>query len=194
MPLPTTAKRKHMHQRSIQCNAYLREDGLWDIDAQMSDVKSHVMDQNVEGRTVNAGEPFHDMHLRITLDKQLLIHEAHAVMAATPFKMCPNIAIAYKKLEGTRIGPGWNRKTRELFMGVNGCTHLFDMLKPMSTTAIQAIVPTLDENIQKMALPYVINSCHSWSESSQVVRDYFPKLYIAPISTETKDDAEEKSA
>lgn len=185
MPLPTAVNRERIHRRSVVCDAFRREDGLWDIDAYMSDVKDHKTEANVEGRTVEAGDPFHDMGLRITIDQRFLIHEVHATMDATPFKMCPRITGAFKKLEGTRIGPGWSQKTKDLLSGVQGCTHLYDLLKPVSTTAIQAIFPMLNDNIKQMAFGLVINSCHSWGESSQVVRDHFPQFYV-PLSNTAK--------
>ena len=40
MPLPNPVPRKLMHTRAIECNGYEREDGLWDIEAHLTDTKT----------------------------------------------------------------------------------------------------------------------------------------------------------
>jgi len=32
-------RRRHMHTRTIECNGYLRDDGLWEVEARLRDVK-----------------------------------------------------------------------------------------------------------------------------------------------------------
>lgn len=39
MPLPNSTPRKKMHHRRIDCESYLRDDGLWDVEAQMRDTR-----------------------------------------------------------------------------------------------------------------------------------------------------------
>ena len=36
MPLKPAAKRKHLHTRHITCEGFMRDDGLWDIEARWS--------------------------------------------------------------------------------------------------------------------------------------------------------------
>ncbi len=68
MPLPSpSVPRKHIHTRRIVCEAFERADGLWDIEANMTDVKSHDVDRAC------AGEPLHDMWVRLTLDTTFVI-------------------------------------------------------------------------------------------------------------------------
>lgn len=188
MSLPESVEREHLHTRRISCEAFRRTDGLWDIDGHMMDVKTYYVEANEEGRTVEAGEPYHDMSLRITIDKQFLIHEVHATMAATPFQMCPKITAAFKQLEGTRLGPGWHSKTRELLGGTKGCTHLLELLRPIATTAVQAIWPMMDENMRQYSAALALNTCHSWSQSGEVVKQYFPKLYKSEDSVKFEKD------
>ena len=42
MTLSTPAPRKHRHTRTIHAEGFLREDGLWDIEARMIDSKTYV--------------------------------------------------------------------------------------------------------------------------------------------------------
>jgi hypothetical protein len=50
MPLPSPAvPRTHIHTRRIACEAYEREDGLWDVEANMTDVKTYDVDRASAG-------------------------------------------------------------------------------------------------------------------------------------------------
>lgn len=177
MPLPKPARRTLHHRREIVCEGYLRDDGLWDIEARMTDKKTHSIDNPERGGYVGAGEFFHDMRMRITMDKKLFIHQVEASMDDSPFQMCPGIARAYKQLEGTQIGPGWHRKALELTGGVNGCTHLNELLKPITTTAVQSIWPSGDTDMVKLGANGLLNTCHTWAQNSSAVKTYLPELY-----------------
>ena len=41
MPLPEAQARTRLHTREYVYQCYLRDDGLWDIDAELSDVKDY---------------------------------------------------------------------------------------------------------------------------------------------------------
>ncbi len=41
MGLPEAATREKKHHRKIDCEGYLRSDGLWDIDAHLVDTRSY---------------------------------------------------------------------------------------------------------------------------------------------------------
>src|SRR5919109_5191059 len=68
MPLSNAVPRKLIHTRAIECKGYEREDGLWDIEAHLTDVKSVVHSRREGGRARQPGEPVHDMWLRVTID------------------------------------------------------------------------------------------------------------------------------
>ncbi|WP_417581899.1 DUF2889 domain-containing protein [Nitrincola sp.] len=179
MPLSKPVRRKLHHRRQIVCEGYEREDGLWDIEARMTDKKTNTLDNPERGGFVAAGEYFHDIRMRLTLDRSLKIHQVEASMDATPFQMCPGIVAVYKRLEGTRIGSGWHRKALELTGGVQGCTHLNELLKPLTTTAIQTLWPSGDEDMVKLGAKGLLNTCHTWAQNSPAVQQYLPELYLA---------------
>ena len=56
MPLPKAAARKLMHTRTIDCRGYEREDGLWDIEGRLSDIKSYTW-KNRDGDTPRISHP-----------------------------------------------------------------------------------------------------------------------------------------
>src|SRR5262245_39526036 len=61
MPLPpSTHQRRHIHTRRIVCEAFERDDGLWDVEANMTDAKTYDVER------ASAGEPVHNMWVRMT--------------------------------------------------------------------------------------------------------------------------------
>ena len=95
MTLLSPVARKPIHHRRIDCHGYLREDGLWDIEGHLTDVKSYPFPNTFRGE-IQPGEPLHDMWLRLTLDDDLTVIRAEASTAAGPFAVCP--AVSYTHL------------------------------------------------------------------------------------------------
>lgn len=181
MPLPKAQRRQLQHRRVINSEAYLRDDGLWDIEARMTDIKSETV-ENEERGYVSAGEPFHDIRLRVTIDAFLKIHNAHASIDASPFKICPHISDAYNKLVGIHIRPGWRAKIKELLGGANGCTHINELFPVIATTAFQALWSHSDEATQKQGFKLMIDKCHAWSQDGKLAGKLFSEDDL-----ETKD-------
>jgi len=176
-------KRTQIHQRQIICNGYLREDGLWDIEACLTDTKSHPLKTAQRG-IIPTGEKIHKIWLKLTLDDQLLIHQVEARTEAAPFTSCAEVNASYKKLEGVKIASGWNRKVKQLFSGVKGCTHLNELLPVVATSAIQTIYPYRDmrpeitTSDEKSLNPVLHNSCHSFDLHGDIVKTYWPESYL----------------
>ncbi len=183
MPLPEPASRQHIHTRRLTCEGYLRDDGLWDIEGHMTDVKTYGFANSHRGE-IHAGEPIHDMWLRITVDDQLLIHAVDAVTDAGPFRICPDIAPAYQALVGLHVKPGFTQRVKELLGGVEGCTHLTELLGPIATTAYQTVYasrarkhgPSKPSTEWKRPPPH-LNTCHALASDSEVVAEKFPQFY-----------------
>lgn len=134
-----TPSRRLIHQRHIECLGYLRDDGLWDIEGHLEDRKTHPVPLASEGRTVEPGQPYHRMSLRLTVDDELRIHALHAEMHNVPTHECPGAIAAYQKLVGEHLGPGFTRRIKTLLGKAGGCTHLSELLLPIATTAFQTI-------------------------------------------------------
>ncbi len=131
--------RRLIHRRQVECLGYLRADGLWDIEGRLADSKTHAVPLVTEVRTVEAGEVYHGMLIRLTLDDEFIIREVQVNMSSVPTGECRGAAPAYQKLLGERIGAGFSRRIKELFGGIGGCTHLSELLLPIATTAFQTI-------------------------------------------------------
>ena len=179
MALPEPATREKLHHRQINCRGFRREDGLWDIEGELSDTKTYSY-QNRDRGEVAAGEPVHLMQLRLTLDLDMNIIEVHANMDYAPFKMCSGARAVMKKLEGLKIGSGWLRQARERIGRRESCTHLFELLGPLSTTAYQTMHLALETRAEKKSTrqrPRIIDQCYSLSSDSPIVKLEWPKFY-----------------
>lgn len=191
MPLSSPSSRELFHTRTVQCQGFKRADGLWDIEGRMTDIKAHDMPHpEIANETLAANHALHDMWLRITVDLDLVIHDAEAAMDSTPFTYCPQIAPDYKKLIGLQIKGGFTKQVKSLLGGVQGCTHLVELLGPIATTAFQTThqIAQLSEDWSTTGpLPKIMDTCHSWSRSGPIVRKNWPHF---ASDADTKNQSE----
>jgi hypothetical protein len=123
MSLSTSAPRRHLHTRTIACEGYEREDGLFDIEARIVDTKTYAVTEPYRGLR-QPGEHVHDMQLRLTLDRDMVVRDIEVATNHAPYDPCFTVAAAYKGLVGAKIGGGWRRAVNEAVGGTKGCTHL----------------------------------------------------------------------
>jgi hypothetical protein len=142
--LSPAAPRALLHTRQVSCAGYEREDGLWDVEGRLSDVRTHDLDDSRGNFARRAGEPIHLMSLRLTLDDSFAIVAAEACTHQAPYGECGQINAAYGQLVGLRIEAGFTQAVKTRFRGALGCTHLTELLGPMATTALQSIRPALE--------------------------------------------------
>jgi hypothetical protein len=167
-----------MHTRTVNCRGYLREDGLWDIEGHLVDTKPYDIPSEDRGGNIPAGEPLHEMWIRLTVDTDLNVHDAEAVTDHGPYSICGDIAPAFKKLKGLSIKSGWTLKTRELLGGTKGCTHLLELLGPIATTAFQTVYASRvkrDKDTASTQRPGLINTCHAYADDGPVVKRRWPQ-------------------
>ena len=180
MPLSLPAKREHRHTREIQCFGYEREDGLWDIEGRITDVKTYSFENKDRG-IVASGEPVHEMWVRLTVDDNLVIQSAEATTEASPFNICPAITSGVAALKGERIAPGWSKAVHRNIGGIKGCTHINQMLLgPVATTAYQTIVPlnnSRNKNKSVDSKPAIIDTCHAFAGDGDIVKSSWPDYY-----------------
>jgi hypothetical protein len=178
-PLPAPVDRQHLHTRRYEFHGYHRADGLWDIEGRMTDTKTYAFSNAWRGE-IKAGEPVHDMWIRLTLDDDMVVQDIEARTAASPFQICGGITPAYAAMKGVRVGKGWNRKIKELFGGVQGCTHHTEMLGAMATVAYQTIYSAKkkwsgsDGTSQR---PTFLDTCHAFATDGEIVKRNWPEFY-----------------
>lgn len=188
MPLSAPAPRELLHTRQVECQGFRRADGLWDIEGHMTDRKTYSFPSDERGE-VTAGTPVHDMWIRLTLDDRFRIQAIEAVTDASPFSLCPAITPNFQRLVGLRVGPGFTRKVKELVGGVEGCTHLVELMGPIATTAFQTIFSAKHREQRERAnggeaahdqprkRPRLINTCHAFASDSPVTKRNWPEFY-----------------
>jgi hypothetical protein len=177
MPLPISeVERELTHTRRVRYEGYKRSDGLWDIEAHLTDVKNH--DFRLKTGVRRAGQAVHDMWLRVTIDRSFTIVAAEASSETVPYPGgCETIAPAYRALVGLSLIKDFRRKTRELLGGVRGCTHLTEMLGGLPTAAIQTFAGEMPEESDDGRKPFQLDQCHALETSSQTVKQWYPKWH-----------------
>lgn len=190
MPLSPPDERELLHTRTIDFNGYRRADGLFDIEAHMADVKAYSFPNEHRGE-IRAGEPLHDMYLRLTLDEDLIIRAIEAATDAGPYAVCPAITPNFQRMVGVRVGAGWRAAVRERVGGVEGCTHLVETLIAMGTVAFQTLYPYLAKKQKakpRVGRPPLMDTCHAFRSDGPIARKLWPQHYTGP-----SDDAERES-
>jgi hypothetical protein len=101
----------------------------------------------------------------------------------TPYAICPQVAPNFARLAGVTIGPGFTRAVKERLGGVEGCTHLREMLAQMATVAYQTMQPVRRRNREQQAddpaRPVIIGSCYAYAADSPVVERQWPAFAAA---------------
>jgi hypothetical protein len=197
MPLSQPAPREHLHTRTIHVLGYHREDGLFDIEGEIEDVRTHGINNRDRG-WLKPGDPIHHMRLRITVDDKMLIHASEAVTEASPYHYCTGGAAFFSRLAGLTIKPGFLREVQARVGGGEGCTHLRELIQQMATVAFQTMWMkpaqpaknvTAEEKAAADAKPFeppqgdnnnaprLLDSCYAYAADSPISRQRWPELY-----------------
>jgi hypothetical protein len=175
MPLPPSAPRERLHTRRVTYQGYLRKDGLFDIEAHLVDVKDR--DCELLSGVRSAGEPVHEMSLRVTIDGQFVIRGIETSTDAMPYPgYCSRIDGAYAKLVGANLLSGFRKRLHEAMGGVQGCTHQTEMLLYLPTAAVQTFAGLQREDAG-VAKPFQLDRCHALDTAGEAVQRYYPKWY-----------------
>ena len=177
MSLPDPVSRRHLHTRTIKCEGFERDDGLYDIEAQIIDAKAYATDEPYRGHRPT-GAHVHDMQVRLTLDRGMTVREIAVITNHAPYDVCPSVAPGYQALIGAKVGAGWRAAVAAAVGRTKGCTHITELLMPMATVAFQTMgnwKPGPPDG-QK---PHFIDGCKAWAADGPVVQRLFPMHYRA---------------
>jgi len=164
-----------MHTRSITFEGFKRNDGLWDIEGRLVDVKDHDLD--LRDRMRKRGEPIHDISVRVTIDKAMNVIDVAACADATPFVgTCETIVPDYRKIIGLNLFKGFLKAIKTLFGDTRGCAHLSELLMALPTAAFQTFAGEAKHGEQEKK-PFHLDRCHALSTDSDVVRRFYPRWY-----------------
>lgn len=197
MSLTEPVKRELIHSRNVECRGYLRDDGLWDIEGRLTDVKTFPLDFLPLRITVAEGGYTHNMAVRLTVDDARLIHAIEVAMDAYAYDDCPGVIPNYHGLVGLTIGPGFTRRLRELVGAASGCTHITWLIQCLATVTLQTLVKRVSQgSFEDLKTIFaqgssdrlgLIDSCFGYAADGKVVRILYPQHFSG-------DRAEEPSA
>src|SRR3569623_1245537 len=183
MPLPEAVPRKHLHTRAVTYRGYLRDDGLWDIEGEMTDAKTYAFEMNERGH-MEPGMPVHGMAIRVTVDDKMKIHAIAASMDFTPFGECARGEDPMQRMVGVTMGPGWRVLIERELGGIKGCTHLRELLFNLATATYQTVFPYRDRQREEAGEPaaalekppYHLGRCIAWDFEGPVVKKIYPQF------------------
>ena len=173
--LSPAVPREAVHKRQINCNGFVRADGLYDIEAELTDHKTYDFPSDFRG-TVTPDLAVHHMVLRITINGDRVIQHAEAITITGPYAICPTANAVFDNLVGLQIGPGWRRKVQAAIGGRHGCTHITELLGPVATIAYQTLYGeearqkrqsgTLSDQDKQASRSQLANSCVGYADDS----------------------------
>lgn len=172
-----------MHTRKVAFNGWRRHDGLWDIEAEMTDSKPFSIPL-YRAEPLAPGAAIHSMAIRLTVDDEFMVREIAASTDASPFDECQQGVPPMDAIVGVRLGPGWRQAIERALGGVRGCTHLRELLFNMATVAYQTI-PAGQMHLRRLAgepepardgPPYHVGRCIAWDANGAVVQRHHPEF------------------
>ena len=186
MPLKEPAVREFITRRTITCEGYSREDRLLDVEGRLVDVRGFDVPRE-STNAVQAGQPVHDMSVRLTVDENLQIHAVESVTDAAPFPLCREVTPDMQRLVGLTIGAGFKKRMLELIGGTDGCTHIRTLLEALSGVAVHTVSgATHDRGMSAFwsrfgergsRPPALVDSCHAYAADGDNVQRLFPLHY-----------------
>ncbi|SAL09142.1 hypothetical protein AWB70_00045 [Caballeronia cordobensis] len=193
MPLSPPASRQLRHRRAIRLEAFEREDGLWDIEACLTDEKPR--DVRLAAGVRPNGLPIHELWLRITIDRKLTIVDAEASSDWTPYGgQCAESNSAYRQLIGLNLLQSFRREANKVLRGTAGCTHLTELCGVLPTAAVQAFAGDVwkiedgnpfkrtDETSPGAAAPqdeppFQLGRCYALRFDGPAVKEHYPRWF-----------------
>ena len=173
MPLTAPSARREVHHRSIDMHAFARDDGLFDVEARLIDRKPFDYVRPSSPQPVPAGQPLHDLWVRLTLDVNFVVRAIEASSDVTPWALCREAEATLQVLVGEPVARGWSSKVKERLRGAAGCTHLTEMLVTLGTTALQGIRGS-DPN-RRLSAEGKIDTCYAYARQRSVVKVLWPE-------------------
>ena len=177
MPLnPSLADRTRLHARHTRYECFRRPDGLFDIEGHLTDVKDHDYELLTGMRA--AGVPVHDIWARLVIAHDGTIRDIEVTFDDMPYPdACDRISAAYGKLVGSSLLHGFRKALYDAMGGVQGCSHVTEMLSHAPTAAIQMFAGLRREIEPDGAKPFQLDRCHALETTTENVRRYYPQWY-----------------
>ena len=164
-----------MHTRRVTYQGFRRDDGLWDIEGELHDSKPHDFELRGKG-THRAGEPVHHMRLRVTFGDDMVIRAIDVAMDARPHGPCPEAMAPMQRMVGEVLGKGWRHTIQRHLGGIQGCTHLRELLYNLATAAFQTRSGSFAIPADGSP-PAHLGQCVAWDFDGPVVEELYPMFF-----------------
>lgn len=178
---PPACARKAAHSRTILLQAHERQDGLWDLEALIEDVKPEAF--TTQTTHFPGGVPIHLMAIRLTVNGSLDVVAAQASMQRMPFaSVCTEAEDRLERLVGANLLKGFRKEVSARLPSHERCSHLSELVALLPTLAVQTIVMgnAAQEETLPATRPMRIGGCHAWRDDGPLVLKYFPRWYRRP--------------
>lgn len=179
--LNAAVQREELHQRRIDLRSWRRSDGWIEVEGRLVDTKSQAFRRPLAEAETPAGTALHDITVTLVVDEAQVVRDVRAQMTTTPFAICAGASASLAALKGQTVGPGWNRRVRELLSRDAACTHVVELLGPMATTLHQALAPQrlaqLNAPGSEAKLQRKVGSCYAYAAEREVVARLWPKWH-----------------
>ena len=176
--------RKPLHFRQIAMSGWQRSDGLYEVEGRVTDRKPDDFTSPGGTKRVPAGEPIHDMGVRLVFDQDMVVHEVTTFTLASPYGDCTEGGRALQAMVGVRIAGGWSKEVRARLGGARSCTHLMELLIPMGTAAYQSLASLRigqPDKLDAQGRPVKVDSCYAYGSARGVVMRRWPAFYTGPL-------------
>ena len=174
--------REELHFRRIDLRGFRRSDGLFEVEANLTDRKPFDFQPPSRDRKIAAGDMIQDHVLRVTFGEDMVIRAIEAFMRTWPYEECPGGADVMQSMVGVRIGPGWSKEIHARLPNAESCTHLKEMMVVVASAAYQTMFSRGTGELQASdanGRPRKIDSCYAYGASRELVLKYWPEFHRA---------------
>lgn len=176
---------RHMiHLRQIEAVAFVRDDGLWEMELTLHDRKTRTFPGGAGDHP--AGVPIHGMTLACTLSTDGTVTHADARMTSVPFEVsCRSSADDYAELIGLNVFDHFSARLKDRLGERSGCHHLTTLAGMLPTLAIQSFageVVAVRDDGRSLERPPALDGCRGLRTDGEAVRLYWPRWHQpAPV-------------
>ncbi|MDQ2796068.1 MAG: DUF2889 domain-containing protein [Actinomycetota bacterium] len=118
-----------VHKRSLDIEIFDDEQGFT--------VLGHLTDRR-PWHDDPSRQVLHDMTIELGIDPATLtITSATSQMSAFPHAECPLVTMRFGNLVGLSVGRGYSKALRDVFGGVTGCAHVYELARTAGAAVVQ---------------------------------------------------------
>ena len=173
--------REELHLRQILFRGWRRADGLFEIEANLTDRKPHDFRPPSDVHVVAAGDAIHDLGLTLVIGADMVVREVRTSFDAYPYRPCNGGGESLQALIGLKIGAGWSGEVRKRLPTGDTCAHLRELLIPLASAATIALTsarnPADLDALGPDGTPRKIDTCYAYGASRELVLQRWPSFH-----------------